>query len=176
MNTTTNTTASPKRVEAALVMLRRHTRRNALPALISGVGGLIGIGLLAGLTDTLQLLLLIAPFGSSCVLLFALPASPLARPLNVIGGHFLSALVGLIVLNTIGTGVLALAVGVGLAIAVMQFTATVHPPAGANPIVVILTGAGWSFLATPILAGAALLCLAAWLYHRLVSRRPYPVG
>lgn len=172
MNTTTDT----KRIGAPLALLRDHIRRNALPALISGVGGFIAIGIMAGLTDALQLALLIAPFGSSCVLLFALPASPLARPRNVIGGHFLSALVGLIVLNTLGAGMLALAVGVGLAIAVMQFTGTLHPPAGANPIVVILTGASWSFLATPILAGAVFLCLTAWLYHRFVSRRPYPAA
>lgn len=170
MNTRTDT-AQPASLAG---MLRDHIRRNALPAMISGVGGFIAIGVLAGLTDALQLALLIAPFGASCVLLFALPASPLARPRNVIGGHFLSALMGLVVLNAMGPGVLSCAIGVGLAIAVMQFTETLHPPAGGNPLVVILTGAGWNFLALPILAGTAFLCAAAWTYHRYVSKRKYP--
>lgn len=149
-------------------------RRHVAPALISGLGGALAIWLLAALTRGLDSLLLIAPFGASCVLLFALPQSPLARPRNVIGGHFLSALVGLLVLNTVGTGVLACGLGVGLAIAVMQMTGTLHPPAGGDPLVVILTGAGWSFLALPILVGAVLLVLIAFAYHRLVSGRDWP--
>ncbi|GAA4165281.1 hypothetical protein GCM10023069_16420 [Shinella granuli] len=64
--------------------------------------------------------------------------------------------------------------GVGLAIALMQFTDTLHPPAGGNPLVVILAGAGWSFLLLPIAAGTGALVLLAWLYHRFVSKRVYP--
>ncbi|MBK4216700.1 HPP family protein [Paracoccus caeni] len=119
-------------------------------------------------------MLLIAPFGASCVLLFALPASPLARPRNVVGGHFLTALMGLLALTFIGDGVLAMGIGVGLGIAAMQFTETLHPPAGGNPLVVIMTGAGWSFLALPIIAGALILLLVAFIYHRFVSKRAWP--
>jgi CBS-domain-containing membrane protein len=151
-----------------------HVRRNAVPAIVSGLGGALAIGLLASLTTSLGHLLLIAPFGASCVLLFALPQSPLARPRNVIGGHVVSALVGLLVLSLVGNGIVAMALGVGLAIAVMQFSGTLHPPAGGDPLVVILTGAGWSFLLAPILAGAVALVLLGWLYHRLVSKRAYP--
>lgn len=175
MNTQTETAQSaPLKSPSLHAVLRDHVRRNALPALISGVGGFTAIGILAGLTDAMQLALLIAPFGASCVLLFALPGSPLARPRNVIGGHFLSALMGLIVLNTLGPGVLSCAIGVGLAIAVMQFTGTLHPPAGGDPLVVILTAAGWSFLAIPILAGTATLVTIAWAYHKTVSKQKYP--
>lgn len=151
-----------------------HVRRNALPALVSGLGGLLTIWLLAELTDTLAQALIVAPFGASCVLLFALPQSPLAQPRNVIGGHLLSALVGLLVLTYVGQGALACGLGVGLAIAAMQFTGTLHPPAGADPLVVILTGASWNFLGFPILAGTLVLVLMATLYHRFVSKRPYP--
>ncbi len=151
-----------------------HVRRNAVPAMVSGLGGALAIGLLASLTASLGHLLLIAPFGASCVLLFALPQSPLARPRNVIGGHVLSALVGVLVLRLVGTGIVAMALGVGLAIAVMQFSGTLHPPAGGNPLVVILTGAGWSFLLAPIVIGTVALVLLAWFYHRLVSKRAYP--
>jgi len=148
--------------------LLSHVRKNALPALVSGLGGAGAIWLLAVLADNLSQPLLIAPFGASCVLLFALPQSLLARPRNVIGGHVLSALVGLLVLTVVGDSVLAMAMGVGLAIALMQLTGTLHPPAGGDPLVVILTGASWSFLLQPILAGTTTLVLLAWIYHRLV--------
>ncbi|MFB9791955.1 HPP family protein [Shinella granuli] len=151
-----------------------HIRRSAIPALASGLGGAFAIWLLAVLTENLGQVLLIAPFGASCVLLFALPQSPLARPRNVIGGHLISALVGLLVLTFLGNGVVAMGLGVGLAIALMQFTDTLHPPAGGNPLVVILAGAGWSFLLLPIAAGTGALVLLAWLYHRFVSKRVYP--
>ncbi|MCJ1902493.1 HPP family protein [Paracoccus versutus] len=56
----------------------------------------------------------------------------------------------------------------------MQLTRTVHPPAGGDPLVVILAGAGWSFLILPVLAGTVLLVAAAIAYHRLISLRAYP--
>ena len=145
------------------------------PALVSGAGGMIAIWGLAQLAHTLNQALLIAPFGASSVLLFALPNSPLARPRNVIGGHLLSSLIGLLILASCGHGAFACGLAVGLAIAAMQISKTLHPPAGADPLVVILTGAGWRFLFTPMLTGTVLLVLLALLYHRAVSRRTYPL-
>lgn len=165
-------TGPPASVPEAIAL---HVRKNALPALISGIGGALAIWLLASLTRSFEHLLLIAPFGASCVLLFAIPASPLARPRNVVGGHFLTALMGLLALTFIGDGVLAMGIGVGLGIAAMQFTQTLHPPAGGNPLVVIMTGAGWSFLALPIIAGTLILLLVAFIYHRFISKRAWPV-
>jgi CBS-domain-containing membrane protein len=66
-----------------------------------------------------------------------------------------------------------MALAVGLAIAVMQWTKTVHPPAGADPLVVMLSGAGWPFLLSPVLLGSLFVVTVAWAYHRL-SRTPYP--
>lgn len=144
-------------------------------ALVSGLGGFVVIMLLATLTRTLKLALLIAPFGASSVLLFALPQSPLARPRNVIGGHLVSATMGLLVFHLVGTGPIACGLGVGLAIMAMQLTGTIHPPAGANPLVVILAGgAGWSFLLLPVATGTVMLVAVAWLYHRVLSGRAYP--
>lgn len=153
-----------------------YVRANGLPSLVAGLGGSLAIWLLAQLAQTLEQALLIAPFGASCVLLFALPQSPLAQPKNVIGGHLLSASVGLLVLTLVGHGPFACGLGVGMAIAVMRFTGTLHPPAGADPLVVIMAGVGWTFLGFPILAGTIALVLLALLYHRLVSRRAYPAG
>ncbi|WP_439622923.1 HPP family protein [Shinella sp.] len=149
--------------------------RRIRPAAICGFGGFLVIYLLAGLTDRFDWPLLVAPFGASCVLVFALPQSPLARPKNLVFGHLISAFIGLCVLALLGPGPLSLAIAVGLAIAAMQATDTLHPPAGADPIVVLLSGASWSFLVFPILAGTLAIFAVAWVYHRYVSGRPYPV-
>jgi CBS-domain-containing membrane protein len=139
-------------------------------AALAGLGGSLTIGLLATVNATDTLPLLIAPFGASCVLVFGVPASPFARPRNVIGGHFVTALMGLVAISLLGPSPLGIAVGVGLAIAAMMLTDTVHPPAGANPIVVALTQAGWSFLAAPVLVGATAIVAIGYVYNRLAAR------
>ncbi len=63
----------------------------------------------------------------------------------------------------------------GLSIALMELTGTLHPPAGADPIVVILAKAGWSFILSPVLGGALLIVATAFVYHRIVSQRSYPI-
>lgn len=139
-------------------------------ALLAGLGGALTIGLLASITASGAVPLLIAPFGASCVLVFGVPASPFARPRNVIGGHLVTALMGLASVSLFGPGPIGIAIGVGLAIAAMMVTDTVHPPAGANPIVVALTHAGWAFLAAPVLIGAAAIVATGVAYNRLVAR------
>lgn len=139
-------------------------------ALLAGIGGALTIGVLAAIDGTGAAPLLIAPFGASCVLVFGVPASPFARPRNVIGGHLVTALMGLVAISLLGPGPLGIAAGVGLAIAAMMLTDTVHPPAGANPIVVALTHAGWPFLAAPVLLGAAAIVAIGFVYNRLAVR------
>jgi CBS-domain-containing membrane protein len=119
--------------------------------------------------------LLIAPFGASCVLVFAIPQSPLAQPRNVIGGHLISTAAGLSVFGMLGQTPLAFALGVGLAIAAMLLTGTVHPPAGADPIVVILAGASWPFLFVPVLIGTVCIVLLGAGFHRWVTGKTYPL-
>lgn len=148
-------------------------REKGVAATISGLGGFVAVYLLAQATQSLGELFLIAPFGASCVLLFALPQSPLAQPRNVIGGHLISTLVGLTILTLFGSQPLTMGLAVGLAIAAMQITGTLHPPAGGDPLVVIATGVGWSFLAAPVLVGTVALVSIAYCYHRFVSRQPY---
>ncbi len=143
-------------------------------AAVSGLGGFIVIFLLAQATASLHTLLLIAPFGASCVLVFALPHSPLAQPRNVVGGHLISATVGVCAFALFGAAPWSFALAVGLSIALMELTGTLHPPAGADPIVVILAKVGWTFLLSPVLVGAVLIVAIAYAYHRIVSRKPYP--
>lgn len=143
------------------------------PALRAGIGAAVALGLLALLSSS-SLPLLMAPFGASCAILFALPASPLARARNVIGGHLLTAAAGMLVLVLLGNGPLALGLAGGLGIALMVATDSLHPPAGANPLLVMLAPAAlpWSFLLTPVLSGAVLLVVAARLYHHGLAALP----
>ncbi|NQX60687.1 HPP family protein [Paenibacillus qinlingensis] len=142
--------------------------------LIPGIGGFLAILLCSLLGDLASVSLLMAPFGASCVIAFALPQSPLAQPRSLIGGHVLSTLVGLCALTAFGVHAWSLALAVGAAITLMQLTRTLHPPAGADPLLVMLTGAGWSFLLTPVLLGAALIVLVAYGYHRATRVHHYP--
>lgn len=152
--------------QRALRFVAERPWRNAL---IAGLGGALTIAVLAAVHATHVAALLIPPFGASCVLVFGVPASPFARPRNVIGGHLVSAAVGLGAVAVLGTGPLGVAVGVGLAIAAMMVSDTVHPPAGANPIVVAITGAGWPFLIAPILVGATVVVVMGLAYRRLIA-------
>lgn len=140
-------------------------------SLVSGLGGFLTIYALAQLGASLATMPLIAPFGATCVLVFAVPQSPLSRPKNVVAGHLVSSLVGLAVLAAIGEGPLSLGIATGLAITMMQASGTLHPPAGADPIVILAGGVSWSFLLTPILVGASVIIVLGWCYHRLVSGR-----
>ncbi|GLK69866.1 HPP family protein [Hansschlegelia plantiphila] len=143
-------------------------------AAIAGLGGFAVIFGLAELSRISGALFIIAPFGASCVLVFGAPASPLAQPRNVIGGHLVSTAIGLATFAVLGATPLALGIGVGLAIAAMLLTRTTHPPAGADPIVVALAGASWPFLLTPVLAGSVAIVLASVAYHQAVTGVVYP--
>jgi CBS-domain-containing membrane protein len=145
-----------------------------MAALVAGCGGGLTIYLLAQVQAWTSLLMLAPAFGASCVLVFALPDSPLAHPRNVIGGHLVSTAVGLAALAILGHGPLAMGVGVGIAIVAMMLTRTLHPPAGGNPVMVILGGASVSFLFKPILLGAVVIVLIGAAYHHLVAGRRYP--
>lgn len=86
----------------------------------------------------------------------------------------MSALVGVVVFAVLGASPLAFGIGVGAAIFAMLLTDTTHPPAGADPIVVILAGASWPFLFAPVLIGAAIIVSIGWVFHRCVTGHPYP--
>lgn len=140
----------------------------------SFIGGFVAIFILAFATNISEILFIIAPFGASCVLLFAAWEAPLAQPRNLIGGHLIASIIGLLVLQFLGNQPWTLALGVGLAISIMVLTKTTHPPAGADPILIIVAGSGWNFLLFPVLTGSVTLLILAILLNRLVFRRDYP--
>lgn len=141
---------------------------------ISLLGAVLAIGLTAWLSQVSGAAWLMAPFGASCVLAFGLPDSPLAQPRSIIGGHLVTTLVGLIVLYLLGDSWWSEALAVGLALAAMQQTRTVHAPAGANPLLVMATHPGFGFLLTPVLAGALVIVGVAWCVNNLRDRGSYP--
>jgi CBS-domain-containing membrane protein len=116
--------------------------------------------------------LVLGSFGASIFVLFILPDTPFAQPRNVIGGHFVSTLTGLVFLYFVGPHWWSMALATALS--VMQIFRVPHPPAGSNPFIVFLVGANWDFLLTPTLVGAILLVLVALFYNNISKQRSYP--
>ncbi|MEM5528477.1 HPP family protein [Gammaproteobacteria bacterium AS21] len=137
------------------------------PSIRAGVGASIAIAVLAYLDQFVNgSIWLMAPFGASTVLVFALPNSPLAQPKNVIFGHLLTAAVGLFFVQFVGVYPWSLALATGISVTLMLLTNTTHPPAGANPILVMLLNPGWGFLMTPVLIGAVVIAAIGYVYNK----------
>lgn len=164
-----------------LLQLTRRLPASQAPAspglgfvLWSAFGATLAIGLTGWLSQVSGQPWLMAPFGASCVLAFGLPDSPLAQPRSLIGGHLVSSLVGLLLLHTLGPSWWAAGLAVGLALALMQLSRTVHAPAGADPLVLMAGHAGIEVLLTPVLAGSLLIVLVALAVNNLRQRGSYP--
>lgn len=171
---------------------RRRVHRRLFVPILAGatlrerltacLGALLGIGLTALTTRLLLgpgpgLPLMLASMGATAVLLFAVPASPLAQPWPIVGGNTLSALVGIVVSQLVPDPAVAAGLAVSLAILVMSFTRSLHPPGGASALTAVLGGpavASWGPLfPVPVALNACILLGFGWLFHRL-SRRSYP--
>lgn len=138
-------------------------------AVLAGAGAalaLAALGLMGFLTSGLWL---IAPFGASCVLLFAAPSAVLSQPVNLVGGHLIAAMIALVLVAFAPGHVWLAAVAAGLAISAMVLLRVVHPPAGATALVAYLTQADWTFFFVPALAGSLLLVVFACGWHRMIG-------
>jgi CBS domain-containing membrane protein len=157
---------------------------NLRDRLIACLGSLIGVSVTAAICGLLfkhdpHLPLIVAPVGASAVLLFAVPASPLAQPWPIIGGNTISALVGLVVAHLVPDPILAIGLALALAIAAMSFTRCLHPPGGAAALTAVLGGPvvesfGYWFPLAPIALNSALLVALGFLFHKLSRRHAYP--
>ena len=142
--------------------------------LVAATGSFLCITLLSFLNEYNNIYVwLIPPFGATMVLVMSVYDSPLAQPKNIFFGHVLSGLSGLIVVTFIGSNIYCLGLGVGLAIFIMMMTNTVHPPAGGNPLIVILGNQSLSFIFMPLAAGSVVIILFAITYSKIIGR-PYP--
>jgi CBS domain-containing membrane protein len=159
------------------------SRVSAIEAMRAGLGALIGLGL-AGLfllspnVDLELGLFLVAPFGASAVLLFAVPNSPLAQPWSAIVGNIVAALVGVAVCLLVEDPALRIALAVGLAITATILCRAIHPPAGAVAMTAAMSPdavahLGFWFALAPIGIGTVALVVLAAIYARLTGRH-YP--
>ncbi len=121
-----------------------------------------------------QLPLLVPSFGASAVLLYSACHVPMAQPRNVAGGHFFSALSGVLSYQLFGFSWWSVALGVTVAIILMALTGTLHPPGGATAFIAVFTRQDFGFIFLPVLAGAVILILIALLTNNLSSKRCYP--
>ena len=146
-------------------------------ALIAGFFSAFTIGVLTILTYKSTLGYFIAgSFGSSMVLLFGFPESPFAQPKNVFFGHLVTALVGVVFVALVPLPMfinIALAVGVGIFF--MILFNIVHPPAGGNPIMVIIGSVSYDYLLSPIIFGCIIIISLAILINKFLLKKNYPL-
>ncbi len=142
--------------------------------LVTALGSFAGVGLVTLLSFYYRLPLLLPSFGASAVLLYAACSVPMAQPRNVIGGHVISALAGVIVYQLMGDAWWAITLGVTLAILAMTVTYTLHPPGGATAFMAVYNGQDFSFILSPVGLGALCLVLIAVLVNNLSRERKYP--
>jgi CBS-domain-containing membrane protein len=150
----------------------------------SWVGAFLGIALVGAfqlmVVDSLGCTLLIGSFGATAVLVYGAVRSPLAQPRNVLGGHVLSALVGVTSYQIAGDIVwLAAALAVSTAIALMHVTRTLHPPGGATALIAVIGGnsihqLGYLYALIPVGLGALLLLAVALVINNIAPHRRYP--
>ncbi len=145
-------------------------------ALLAGIFSAFTIGILTVLTYKTALGLFIAgSFGSSMVLLFGFPESPFAQPKNVFFGHLITALVGVIFVNLIPLPIyISIALAVGIGIFFMILFNVVHPPAGGNPIMVIIGSVSFDYLILPIISGCIIIISMAILINKFILKKKYP--
>lgn len=152
----------------------------------SFVGAFVGIGLIAFFQSHLlgrqENIFLIGSFGASSVLVYGAIQSPLAQPRNLIGGHLVSALIGVLVYKYLPDIIWVTApLAVALSIVVMQITKTLHPPGGATALIAV-TGSdkikelGFTYVFFPVLAGAAILLIVALVFNNITNHRTYPTN
>jgi CBS-domain-containing membrane protein len=145
--------------------------RTELLAIVAGAaGGAIAIAAMEALSVRTAFPVVAIPFATSIVLVLGSPKAEPAQPRALIGGHLVSTLVGLLVVKLLGPAPWAAALAVGLAMIAMHLTGTFHPPAGIDPLVVVINNMSWSFLLAPVGVGALLLGLFAFVWHNLVAR------
>ena len=159
-------------------------RVNLLEIVWSWVGSFLGIAAIAALDECFctgtELVLIIGSFGASAVLVFGAVKSPLAQPRNLLGGHILSALIGVSAYKLFPSHIwLAAALAVATAIALMHATKTLHPPGGATALIAVIGGTkihslGYFYVLAPIGAGAAIMLAVALLVNNIPRTRRYP--
>ena len=162
----------------------RQTIVEPIDHLWTFLGAFLGIGLI-GYVQSLTLpqadnVFLIGSFGASSVLVYGVIQSPLAQPRNLVGGHVISALLGVAVARYLPDVLwLQAPLAVSLSIVAMQITRTLHPPGGATALIAVIGSPavkelGFAFVLSPVLSGCLILLVTALLFNNMTSERKYP--
>ena len=119
---------------------------------------------------------LIASFGSSMVVLFGYPESPFAQPKNIFFGHLLTSLVGVLFVIFIPLPIfVSIPLAVGIGVGLMILLNVPHPPAGGNPIIVIMGSVSFDFLINPIISGTIIILIFGIILNRIILKKKYPL-
>ncbi len=159
----------------------RGNRRSAplvslppLDIIVSGLGSGIALSILAVLSMVYKMPMIVASFGASAILIYGAPDAPLSQPRNVIFGHLLSAVIGVIIYRLFGFTWAAAALATTIALILMLITKTTHPPGGATALFAVLGHVTPLYILTPVLAGAVIMVIVGILTNNLSPNRQYP--
>ena len=149
---------------------------NLKKSFLAGIFSIITISVLTFLTYKTEYgIFLLASFGSSMVLLYGYPESPFAQPKNVFFGHLITSLVGLFFLNFVPLPIyIIIPLAVGFGVGLMIFLNITHPPAGGNPIIVIIGSVSFDYLLSPVITGSIIIIVFAIIINRFVLKKTYP--
>ena len=149
---------------------------NLKQSFIAGLFSIITIGILTLLTYKTEFgIFLIASFGSSMVLLYGYPESPFAQPKNVFFGHLVTATVGLFFLYLVPLPLfIIIPLAVGFGVGLMILLNVTHPPAGGNPIIVIMGSVSLDYLLSPIISGSIIILVFAIIINKFILKKSYP--
>ena len=148
---------------------------NYKKSLVAALFSTLTIGVLTLLTYKTEYgIFLIASFGSSMVLLYGYPESPFAQPKNIFFGHLLTAFVGVLFVHIHLPIYISIPLAVGIGVGLMIFLGITHPPAGGNPIIVIIGGVSFNYLLSPIISGSVIVLIFGIILNRFIAKKKYP--
>ena len=149
---------------------------NLKKSFLAGLFSFITISILTLLTyKTVYGVFLLASFGSSMVLLYGYPESPFAQPKNVFFGHLITTAIGLIFLNFVPFPIyIIIPLAVGFGVGLMILLNVTHPPAGGNPIIVIIGSVSFDYLLSPVISGSLIIIISAIAINRFILKKTYP--
>jgi len=152
-------------------------KKEIIKSFLAGFYSCITIGILTLLTYKTDLgIFLIASFGASMVMLYGYPESPFAQPKNIFFGHMLTSIVGMFFLYFVPIPIyIILPIAVGVGVALMILLNVVHPPAGGNPIIIIVGSVSIEYLLSPIILGSAIIVIFGLVINRLILKKKYPI-
>ena len=173
-----------RNMRIARYVIYRETIIDKSDILWTFLGAFFGIGIIGFISSSHftvnDNLFLIGSFGASAVLVYGATNSPLAQPRNLVGGHLISAIIGVTIHKLIpGEVWLAAALAVSIAIVAMQITKTTHPPGGATALIANIgsekiKALGFGYVVSPVFTGVVTLLIVALIFNNIPKNRRYP--